>query len=278
MIKLTQGDILYADAEALVNTVNCVGVMGRGIALQFKKVFPENFKRYKAACDNKELLPGKMFVYDLNGVCNPRYVINFPTKRHWKGSSRMEDIESGLLALVAEVRKRNIHSIAIPPLGCGLGGLLWNDVRARIEDAFQYLSDVHINRMIAQCGYRADVQPVFVFRNILFDVTSAAIKAESTAQIQEIGAALKEVPTARVVVSGHTDKQCFRGVSQEESDRRNIQLSRERADSVAMELARMSISADRLKTAGYGPTKPEEPGDNPETYAKNRRVTIEVLE
>lgn len=278
MIKLTQGDILYADAEALVNTVNCVGVMGRGIALQFKKVFPENFKRYKAVCDNKELLPGKMFVYDLNSVCNPRYVINFPTKRHWKGSSRMEDIESGLLALVAEVRKRNIHSIAIPPLGCGLGGLLWNDVRARIEDAFQYLSDVHINRMIAQCGYRADVQPVFVFRNILFDVTSAAIKAESTAQIQEIGAALKEVPTARVVVSGHTDKQCFRGVSQEESDRRNIQLSRERADSVAMELARMSISADRLKTAGYGPTKPEEPGDNPETYAKNRRVTIEVLE
>jgi O-acetyl-ADP-ribose deacetylase (regulator of RNase III) len=144
MIKLTQGDILYADAEALVNTVNCVGVMGRGIALQFKKVFPENFKRYKAACDNKELLPGKMFVYDLNSVCNPRYVINFPTKRHWKGSSRMEDIESGLLALVAEVSKRNIHSIAIPPLGCGLGGLLWNDVRARIEDAFQYLSDVHI--------------------------------------------------------------------------------------------------------------------------------------
>ena len=135
-----------------------------------------------------------------------------------------------------------------------------------------------INRMIAQCGYRADVQPVFVFRNILFDVASATIKTESTAQIQEIGAALKEVPTARVVVSGHTDKQCFRGVSQEESDRRNIQLSRERADSVARELARMSISADRLKTAGYGPTKPEEPGDNPETYAKNRRVTIEVLE
>jgi len=144
MIKLTQGDILYADAEALVNTVNCVGVMGRGIALQFKKVFPENFKRYKAACDNKELLPGKMFIHDLNSVCNPRYVINFPTKRHWKGSSRMEDIESGLRALVEEVRKRNIHSIAIPPLGCGLGGLFWGDVRARIEDAFQNLSDVQV--------------------------------------------------------------------------------------------------------------------------------------
>ena len=121
MIELTQGDILHADAEALVNTVNCVGVMGRGIALQFKKAFPENFKRYKAVCDKKELQPGKMFIHDLNRLLNPRYVINFPTKRHWKGKSRMEDIEAGLKALVAEVCQRNIHSIAIPPLGCGLG-------------------------------------------------------------------------------------------------------------------------------------------------------------
>ncbi len=144
MIELTQGDILRADAEALVNTVNCVGVMGRGIALQFKKVFPENFKRYKAICDKKELQPGKMFIYDLNRLYNPRYVINFPTKRHWKGKSRMEDIEAGLQALVEEVRKKNIHSIAIPPLGCGLGGLLWADVRTRIEEAFQDLTDVHV--------------------------------------------------------------------------------------------------------------------------------------
>ncbi len=144
MIELTQGDILQADAEALVNTVNCVGVMGRGIALQFKKAFPENFKRYKAACDNKELQPGKMFIYDLNRLYNPRYVVNFPTKRHWKGKSRMADIETGLQALVEEVRKRDINSIAIPPLGCGLGGLRWADVRAKIEDAFQDLSDVQI--------------------------------------------------------------------------------------------------------------------------------------
>ena len=144
MIELTRGDILRAEAEALVNTVNCVGVMGRGIALQFKKVFPENFKSYKAVCDKKELRPGTMFVYDLNRLYNPRYVINFPTKRHWKGKSRMEDIEAGLQALVKEVRKRHIHSIAIPPLGCGLGGLLWEEVRVKIEGAFQCLSDVHV--------------------------------------------------------------------------------------------------------------------------------------
>ena len=144
MIELTQGDILRADAEALVNTVNCVGVMGRGIALQFKKAFPENFKHYKAVCNKKELRPGKMFIYDLNRSHPPCYVVNFPTKRHWKGKSRMEDIEAGLQTLVAEVRKKNIHSIAIPPLGCGLGGLRWEDVRTKIEQAFQDLTDVQI--------------------------------------------------------------------------------------------------------------------------------------
>ncbi len=144
MIELKQGDILRANTEALVNTVNCVGVMGRGLALQFKKVFPENFKRYKAVCNKKELQPGRMFIYELNLLHNPRYVINFPTKRHWKGNSRMEDIEAGLQALVEEVRKRDIHSIAIPPLGCGLGGLRWADVRAKIEEAFQGLTDVRV--------------------------------------------------------------------------------------------------------------------------------------
>jgi len=144
MIELKQGDILRANAEALVNTVNCVGVMGRGLALQFKKVFPDNFKCYKTVCDRKELHPGKMFTYDLNSLHNPHYVINFPTKRHWKGKSRMEDIESGLKALVEEVRKRNIRSIAIPPLGCGLGGLRWADVRVKIESAFKDLADVQV--------------------------------------------------------------------------------------------------------------------------------------
>jgi len=145
MIELKQGDILRADAEALVNTVNCVGVMGRGIALQFKKAFSDHyFKEYKVACDNKELRPGKMLVHNLNRLHNLRYVIDFPTKRHWKGKSRMEDVEAGLQTLVDEVRKREIQSIAIPPLGCGLGGLRWSDVRTKIEKAFQRVSDVQV--------------------------------------------------------------------------------------------------------------------------------------
>ncbi len=144
MLKLTKGDILKADAEALVNTVNCIGVMGRGIALQFKKAFPENFKAYKFACDKKKLHPGMMLIYDLNRFENPKYVINFPTKRHWKGKSKIEDIESGLDALVKEVSSRNIHSIAIPPLGCGLGGLKWEQIQPMIQNAFKALPNVQV--------------------------------------------------------------------------------------------------------------------------------------
>lgn len=123
MIERTQGDLLVADAAALVNTVNCVGVMGKGIALQFKKTFPENFKAYEAACRREEVKPGRMFVFETGQMFNPRYIINFPTKRHWRDKSRYEDIESGLKALVREVRQRKIRSIAVPPLGSGLGGL-----------------------------------------------------------------------------------------------------------------------------------------------------------
>jgi O-acetyl-ADP-ribose deacetylase (regulator of RNase III) len=144
MLELTRGDILKADAEALVNTVNCVGIMGRGIALQFRKAFPENFKAYKSACDKKLLHPGHMLVYDLNRFENPRYVINFPTKRHWKGKSKIEDIESGLEALAKEVTEHNIRSIAIPSLGCGLGGLEWERVKTIIQKTFESLPDVQV--------------------------------------------------------------------------------------------------------------------------------------
>jgi O-acetyl-ADP-ribose deacetylase (regulator of RNase III) len=144
MIEHHRGDILEADAEALVNTVNCVGVMGRGIALQFRKAFPENFRVYKAACDRGELPPGVMLVHDLQRLQNPRWVVNFPTKRHWRGKSRMADIETGLETLVAEVRARGIRSIAIPPLGSGLGGLDWKVVRPRIEAAFKALPYVRV--------------------------------------------------------------------------------------------------------------------------------------
>lgn len=144
MIRYKRGDIVREDAEALVNTVNCVGVMGRGIALQFKNAFPENFKAYAAACKNEEVQPGRMFVFETRQLTNPRYIINFPTKRHWRGKSRIEDIEVGLKALVDAVRRYDIRSIAIPPLGSGLGGLDWSEVRPRIEGILQSLTDVHV--------------------------------------------------------------------------------------------------------------------------------------
>ena len=144
MIEFKRGDILAAEAEALVNTVNCVGVMGRGIALQVKNAFPENFTAYEVACRHGEVQPGRMFVYETGQFTNPRYVINFPTKRHWRGRSRLADIESGLRALVEEVKRLGIRSIAVPPLGCGLGGLDWAEVRPRIEAAFNELPDVHV--------------------------------------------------------------------------------------------------------------------------------------
>jgi len=144
MIELTQGDILHADVEAIVNTVNCVGVMGRGIALQFKKAWPDNFKAYAAACNKQQVQPGNMFVFDTGQLANPRFIVNFPTKRHWRGASRMEDIESGLAALVATIREKGIHSVAIPPLGSGLGGLDWQQVKPRIEQAMSELADVRV--------------------------------------------------------------------------------------------------------------------------------------
>jgi len=144
MIELRQGDILQADVEALVNTVNCVGIMGRGIALQFRNEFPENYLAYKAVCDRGELRPGKMLVVNLNRLQNPRYIVNFPTKRHWKGKSRIEDIQVGLESLVEEVRRRRIGSLAVPPLGCGLGGLRWDQVRPLIERAFCVIPDVRV--------------------------------------------------------------------------------------------------------------------------------------
>jgi O-acetyl-ADP-ribose deacetylase (regulator of RNase III) len=118
--------------------------MGRGIALQFKNNFPENFKAYKAACARNEVQPGKMFVFETGTLTNPKFIINFPTKRHWRGKSRMEDLESGLKALVQEIRHRGIRSIAIPPLGSGLGGLNWADVRQRIETELRGLNDINV--------------------------------------------------------------------------------------------------------------------------------------
>ena len=144
MIELKNGDIFGEDVEALVNSVNCVGVMGRGIALQFKNLFPKNFKAYAAACKRGEVKPGRMFVHELAPLANPRYVVNFPTKRHWRGKSRIEDIDAGLIDLVRVIKELNIRSIAIPPLATNLGGLSWSDVRPRIEYALGELEDVAV--------------------------------------------------------------------------------------------------------------------------------------
>ncbi|MGQ0510474.1 MAG: type II toxin-antitoxin system antitoxin DNA ADP-ribosyl glycohydrolase DarG [Betaproteobacteria bacterium] len=144
MIEFKSGDILRDEAEALVNTVNCVGIMGRGIALQFKNAFPENFKAYAEACRRDEVQPGRMFVFDTGQLTPPRYIINFPTKRHWRGKSRIEDIEAGLAALVNLIREKRIRSIAVPPLGSGLGGLDWDDVKPRVEAALAPLEDVSV--------------------------------------------------------------------------------------------------------------------------------------
>src|ERR1039458_8291326 len=113
MIEFLSGDILKDESEALVNTVNCVGVMGRGIALQFKDAYPENFKEYAAACNRNEVQPGQMFVYETGKLTPPRFIINFPTKRHWRGKSRIQDIESGLKALTEVLRSKQIRSVAI---------------------------------------------------------------------------------------------------------------------------------------------------------------------
>ncbi len=144
MIEFRRGDIIGEDAEALVNTVNCVGVMGKGVALQFKAAFPANFREYAAACRRGEVMPGKVFVHETGQLTNPRFIINFPTKRHWRGKSRIEDIEAGLRSLRHEIEARGIKSVAIPALGCGLGGLRWTEVRPPLEQTLGPLNDVRV--------------------------------------------------------------------------------------------------------------------------------------
>ncbi len=143
-LEFKNSDIFETEAEALVNTVNCVGVMGRGLALQFKKRYPDNFKVYKAACDRDEVVPGKMFVHQRMALDFPKFIINFPTKRHWRGKSRIEDIQSGMKDLSRLLREHQIRSVAIPPLGAGLGGLHWPDVKAIIISELSGLDNLRV--------------------------------------------------------------------------------------------------------------------------------------
>lgn len=135
MIKYITGDIFESTAEALVNTVNTVGVMGKGIALQFKKLYPGNYNEYRRACKNGELTVGNLLITtDRNIESGDRIIINFPTKTDWRKSSEYSYIETGLDALAREITDRNIKSVAIPPLGAGNGGLEWTRVKSLIED------------------------------------------------------------------------------------------------------------------------------------------------
>lgn len=136
------GNLLKAKVDALVNTVNTVGVMGKGIALQFKQAFPDVFKSYKEACDAGEIVVGKVHV--VNRPSPPRFVINFPTKKHWRNPSKIEYICDGLNDLVLSIPELGIKSIAIPPLGCGNGGLDWRAVRPLIVQAFEALPDIQV--------------------------------------------------------------------------------------------------------------------------------------
>jgi O-acetyl-ADP-ribose deacetylase (regulator of RNase III) len=144
MITEASGNLLKAPVEALVNTVNTEGVMGKGIALQFKNAFPEMFREYSRAAKRGEIKLGSMHVWPTQALTGPQYIINFPTKAHWRAKSRLVDIDSGLLDLVRIVKELKIASIAVPPLGCGNGGLNWSDVEPRIRHAFVELPSVDV--------------------------------------------------------------------------------------------------------------------------------------
>jgi O-acetyl-ADP-ribose deacetylase (regulator of RNase III) len=144
MLREAEGNLLEASADALVNAVNTVGVMGKGIALQFKRAFPENFRVYEAACRRGEVQIGRMFVAETGQPGQPQLIINFPTKRHWRSRSRLDDIRAGLAGLRQVLVDRQVRSVALPPLGCGNGGLDWRDVRPLIDGALGDLPGVEV--------------------------------------------------------------------------------------------------------------------------------------
>lgn len=144
MIHYTSGNLLDANTDAIVNTVNTVGVMGKGIALMFREAFPENFKAYAAACKAAQVKTGRMFVTERQGLMGPRWIINFPTKQHWRAKTQLEWVDDGLADLRRVIEQLQIRSVALPPLGCGNGGLDWQVVKPRIEQALADLPNVEV--------------------------------------------------------------------------------------------------------------------------------------
>lgn len=144
MITYTTGNLLEAPVEAVVNTVNTVGVMGKGIALMFKERFPEAFMEYQSACKKDEVKVGQMFLSYNPEFSGPRYIIHFPTKQHWRNPTKQEWVKTGLVALKELIINKQMKSIAIPPLGCGNGGLKWEQVKPMIESELADLHEVEI--------------------------------------------------------------------------------------------------------------------------------------
>lgn len=156
MITFLRGNLLEADAEALVNTVNTVGVMGKGVALQFSRAFPEILKPYQRACKNGDLRLGRVLATPTASLGrNPQFIIQFPTKGHWKEVSNLENIRTGLQSLINELKRLELRSVALPPLGCGQGGLRWGDVRPLIEEAFRALPNIAVS------VFEPDEQPTY---------------------------------------------------------------------------------------------------------------------
>ena len=142
MITYHQGDILQTTAQALVNPVNCAGVMGKGLARQVKQAHPENFQAYQRACRAGKLRPGTILAHRVQAQDPPselRYILNLPTKRHWKDPSRLEDVRAGIAALVRSAARLELQSVAVPALGAGLGGLDWNLVHQELLQQLQPL-------------------------------------------------------------------------------------------------------------------------------------------
>lgn len=144
MLNFVHGDLFDSKAEALVNTVNTVGVMGKGLALDFKQRYPGNFELYKAACEIGLVAIGSVFITRPDDLVGPKWIVNFPTKEHWRHRSQLAWIQSGLKDLKTFITQYGVRSIAIPPLGAGLGGLYWPDVRALIIEVLGNLKDVEI--------------------------------------------------------------------------------------------------------------------------------------
>ena len=144
MIKFTEGNLLEADVEALVNTVNTVGIMGKGIALMFKERFPRNFEAYARACAAGEVRLGRMYVTENKEPFGPRWIVNFPTKTHWRVKTQIEWVQEGLNDLVRIIAEKDIRSIAIPALGCGNVGLDWRVVCPLIESALQSVKEINV--------------------------------------------------------------------------------------------------------------------------------------